>query len=151
MKWAKYLPEPYFSRITQGFAVPNPLYTISGHHMGVDHGTQGNKYVPIFMPCDGRITRHILNHPVLGNCAIILSADEKWAFRFPHMVQKPAAVGAYKAGEWIGTVGNTGLSQGEHCHAEAWKGGYVLPAKIKDRASILEYCVDAHDLVTKNL
>lgn len=149
MKWAKYLPEPYFSRITQGFAVPNPLYKVSGHHMGVDHGTQGKKDVPIFMPCDGMITRIIVDG-VVGNCAVILSQDEKWAFRMAHMKDKPK-VGTYKAGEQIGIVGNTGLSTSEHLHIDCHKDGVINMAKIKDRETIIKYCVDAHELVSKNI
>jgi murein DD-endopeptidase MepM/ murein hydrolase activator NlpD len=149
MKWAKYLPEPYFSRITQGFAVPNPIYKVSGHHVGVDHGTQGAKDVPIFMPCDGRVTRIYKNDPVLGNCAVVLSSDNKWAFRLAHM-KYPPTPGAYSAGTRIGTVGTTGLSTSEHLHIDAWKDGTIRMNQITSRESILKYCVDAHDLVIQN-
>lgn len=150
VKWAKYLPEPYFSRITQGFAVPNPMYKVSGHHIGVDHGVKGRTDIPIFMPVTGKITRHLTNDPILGNCAIILSEDEQWAFRMAHM-KYPPLNGVYVAGTQIGIVGNTGFSTGEHLHIDCWKNGTIKMDKIINRESILEYCVDAHDLVSKNL
>lgn len=150
MKWAKYLPEPYFSRITQGFAVANPLYRRSGHHVGVDHGTQGKKDVPVYAPVDCKMTRRTVLDPVLGNCAILLSSDGKWAFRLSHLKDAPT-LGTYKAGEQIGIVGNTGLSTSEHLHIDAWKDGIIRIEKIVDRNSILKYCVDPHELVTKNI
>lgn len=150
MNWAKYLPEPYFSTVTQGFAVPNPLYKLSGHHVGVDHGVQGKKDVPVFMPCDGKITRHYTNDPMLGNCAVILSEDENWAFRFAHMKDAPTD-GQYRAGTQIGVVGTTGLSTSEHLHVDCFRDGIIRIDKIINRASILEYCVDAHELVIKHL
>lgn len=151
MKWSKYIPEPYFSKITQGFGEYDPVnYPTSKHHLGVDHGTQGKKDVPILMPCDGRITRHIIDK-TLGNCAVVLSQDEKWAFRLAHMKDVPAKIGAYKAGDKIGIVGTTGLSTSEHLHIDAWKDGAIDIGKIKDLPSIQKYCSDSHELVTKNL
>jgi len=150
MKFAKYLPEPYFSKMSQGFAVPNPLYKVSGHHGGVDHGVQGRKDVPIYMPCDGKVTRIYTLDKVLGNCAVILSEDQKWAFRMAHMKAAPK-VGVYKAGDQIGIVGTTGLSTGEHLHIDCWKDGTIQINKINSRESILKYCVDAHELINKNI
>lgn len=150
MKWAKYLPEPYFSNVTQDFAVFNALdYPKSKHHIGVDHGVQGKKDIPIFMPCDGKITRVIVDG-TLGNCAVILSQDENWAFRMMHMKEKPK-VGTYIAGDQVGIVGKTGKAHGEHLHIDCHKDGVINIAKIKDRESIIKYCVDAHELVSKNL
>lgn len=150
MKWSKYLPEPHFSNITQGFAVPNPLYKVSGHHLGVDHGVSRKDNIPVYMPCDGRVTRVLNNDKVLGNCAIILSQDEQWAFRMAHMRDTPK-VGTYSAGDQIGIVGTTGLSTGLHLHIDAWRNGIIKVDKIINRDSILQYCVDAHELILKNI
>lgn len=149
VKWCKYLPEPYFSRITQQFLEVNPAYK-TGLHIGVDHGTQGVDNVPVYMPVAGKITRHYTNDPVLGNCAVVLSFDGNWAFRFCHLRDEPVD-GEYNAGDQIGIVGNTGMSTGIHLHVDAWKDGFIRVEKLVDRASIEKYCVDAHELVTKNL
>lgn len=150
MQWRPYLDEPYFSNITQGFAVANPLYKKSGHHLGIDHGVQRKTDIPVYMPCDGTITRMYANDPVLGNCAVILSKDEQWAFRFAHLRDVPV-IGTYRAGDKIGIVGNTGLSTAVHLHVDAWKGGIIQTSKIVSRDAILKYCVNPYELVKSNL
>lgn len=151
MKWAPYLDEPYFSNITQGFAVPNPLYKKTGHHLGIDHGGKEKKDIPVYMPCDGQITRHENNHPVLGNCAYILSEDGSCAFRMAHLAFLPAKVGKYHAGDKIGVMGTTGLSTGIHLHIDAWRDGIIAVDKLTNRDDILKYCLDPYNLVKENL
>lgn len=149
VKWSKYLPEPYFSNITQAFLEKNSLYT-SGYHIGVDHGTKGKDNVPVYIPVDGKVTRVEVNHKTLGNCAYVLSKDEKWAFRLAHLRDAPI-VGAYSAGDIIGVVGNTGLSTGIHLHVDAWKGGYVRPNLLTGKDAIVMNCVDPHKLIIEHI
>lgn len=109
---------PFFQNapITQRFGEKNPSYK-SGIHMGVDFAVQVGS--DLLAPCDGRIYRVFRGHPSLGN-AIYMKVHDGLYLAFLHCSQvvDPRYV---KEGDWMGYTGNTGRSEGPHCHVEAWK------------------------------
>ncbi len=108
--------------VTQVFNAPDPVnYPITGHHPGVDYGTQGATDVPCFFVTDGEVIESGL-HPSFGNYFFYYCPGPDRTFVYFHLRDAAPHVGAYKAGQQAGIVGNTGLSQGTHLHLECMHG-----------------------------
>ncbi|TLG72039.1 M23 family metallopeptidase [Culicoidibacter larvae] len=101
-------------------AIPNPYQG----HKGIDlvGSPRGCK---IYAPISGyaQVVRNVDNR---GNCVIITSGNVQ--YRLMHMASLLINDGNIKAGDAIGTQGNTGLSYGEHLHVDiSVDGKYVDP------------------------
>lgn len=116
--------------VSQPYGNYNPtLYKLTGHHIGVDHAVV--KGTPIYAPADGHIYHAGYNN-VLGHFIAYKYADDRYLIAL-HLQSHPKAtdLGApIKAGEQIGTVGDTGLITGVHSHIEVW----TVPVE-RDRVS----------------
>ncbi len=109
-------------KLTQTFLNPDPVtYTKTGHHPGVDYGTQGETNVPLFFCADGEVIESGVSTS-MGNYFFYYVSDVDRTFAYFHLKDKAPKKGVYKAGEQCGITGNTGLSHGIHLHLECLKG-----------------------------
>jgi hypothetical protein len=101
--------------ITQLYGVSNPtLYPQTGHHIGTDfHAPLGT---PLTAPLDCVVTRGGYS-PALGFWCEMKVLD--WYMVALHLKSAPSNR-AYKRGEKIAEIGNTGKIQGVHAHLEGW-------------------------------
>ena len=108
-----------FRRITQGYGVPNKIYSLTGHHTGSDYGTPAG--TPIYAPWQGE-TVEVGSTRVLGNYCVYEFdfSGMTYAMRVLHQQEIPKK-GLYKRGDVIGYSGNTGMSTGAHCHIDVFK------------------------------
>jgi len=116
---------PFMNRITQPFGVRNPIYPLTGHHVGTDFG------IPVgencYAPADGYVVKVRENHPVLGNATYF---KYKWegkyyTARYLHQ-SRPGTMGFKKRGANVGVTGNTGLSTGPHLHFDISLGDFNI-------------------------
>ncbi len=118
--------------ITQKFLNPDPAtYPKTGHHPGVDYGTQGEDNVPLYFCADGEVIESG-SHSVFGNYFFYYVTEVDRTFVYFHLKNTSSAKIKYKAGEQCGIAGNTGFSQGVHLHLECLKGRKTSA----DRASL---------------
>ena len=119
------LEAQFMDQVSQPFGVVNPIYKITGHHVGVDFA------VPVgencFAPADGKVVRVIENHPALGNATYyeFMWKGKLITARFLHQ-SRPGTMGNKKRGEIIGVTGNTGMSTGPHLHFDLSYGKFNL-------------------------
>jgi murein DD-endopeptidase MepM/ murein hydrolase activator NlpD len=131
-----------FRRITQTYGNPNPIYTLTKHHIGVDYGTP--VVTPVYAPFDGEITvagttealGHYLHYRFVWN-------GITYIMRCAHLQSVPK-LGKYKCGDDIGYTGNTGMSTGPHLHLDLsinavnlvginesnWQERFIDPTKV---------------------
>lgn len=118
-------------KITQDFLEPNPLYTITGHHPGVDYGTQGEDNVPLYFVADGEVIDTGYNNSC-GNYFFYYVKEVDRTFVYFHLRDVAPSLGFYKGGDICGITGKTGLSQGIHLHFEC----IIGKKKLIDRSNI---------------
>lgn len=110
-------------KITQAFLVPDSVnYPKTGHHPGVDYGTQGETNIPVYFCADGFVIESASNHQYFGNYFFYYVPEVDRTFVYFHLKNVPPVLGVYNAGHQAGIVGNTGLSYGPHLHLECMKG-----------------------------
>ncbi|MER0170339.1 MAG: M23 family peptidase [Nitrosomonas sp.] len=109
-------PFPNFP-ISQKFGVRDPkYYKRTKHHIGTDWATPIG--TPIPAPVGGVIT-YAGYHTAMGNYLELKDTTGRFWY-FLHL-DKPAVKKTVKQGDIMGYTGNTGLSEGPHCHVECWK------------------------------
>ena len=109
---------------------PNRLHPILGYvrpHNGVD--LAANMGTPVYATRSGTVTVADYEWDGAGNYVFINHGDG-FSSVYMHMDYYEVSVGQYvSAGQVIGYVGTTGLSDGPHLHfGIAYNGGYVNPA-----------------------
>lgn len=111
----KPLTSKYWNNVTQKYGIKNSIYTLTGHHVGVDFGCPVG--TPIYARCDGEITESAW-HSQLGY--FLYFKFEGYEERYCHLkdLVKPRKV---KKGEIIGYTGNTGFSTAPHLHLDTFK------------------------------
>ena len=116
----KYLSSPYGWRI-------HPVYGDRRFHSGVDLAGKGG--TNIYATRSGTVTVADYEGDGAGNYVFINHGDG-FSSVYMHMDYYIVSVGEYvSAGEVIGYVGTTGLSEGPHLHfGIAYNGAYVNPA-----------------------
>lgn len=119
---------PYGNRILNG----SPDF-----HRGIDLvGLDGDR--TIVAPCDGMIRTSAMIPKESGDKTwewgnyIRLDTDDGYCFYFCHLAERKVGTGQrVRAGDVIGTQGNTGYSFGEHLHFEMRKNGATVnPAPL---------------------
>ena len=113
---------------------PNRLHPILGYvrpHNGVD--LAANMGTPVYATRSGTVTVADYEWDGAGNYVFINHGDG-FSSVYMHMDYYEVSVGQYvSAGEIIGYVGTSGLSDGPHLHfGIAYNGGYVNPASYID-------------------
>lgn len=113
---------------------PNRLHPILGYvrpHNGVD--LAANLGTPVYATRSGTVTVADYEWDGAGNYVFINHGDG-FSSVYMHMENYIVSVGEYvSAGEIIGYVGTTGLSEGPHLHfGIAYNGTYVNPANYID-------------------
>jgi len=101
----------------------------SSHHFGVDFivpcGTA------VYAPVAGNA--HYFNGKQAGNAIYITAASDGWKHRLMHMDLRLPYDGKYVSeGEYLGTVGSTGLSTGCHSHYDIYNGKGLNIKNFKD-------------------
>ena len=120
-KWFKPIRADKFV-VTQKFNVPDSVnYPSTGHHPGVDYGTQGEENVPIYFVCDGEVIESGLG-TYFGNYFFYYVPTVDRTFLYFHLRFTAPTKGKYPGGLQCGVAGNTGLSFGVHLHLECMKG-----------------------------
>lgn len=114
-KKIKPLEDKYWKNVTQGYAIKNPIYSITGYHIGVDFGCPVG--TPIYAREDGAITKSGY-HSELGN--FLYFKFKGYEERYCHL-QRIVRERTVKKGDIIGYTGNTGMSSGSHLHLDTWK------------------------------
>lgn len=94
-------------------------------HAGLDfNGETGD---PVFAATDGRVQYAEFNYGGYGNLVMIMRPDGVQT-RYAHLDKIKVRKGdRVKAGELIGTMGNTGNSSGSHLHFEVRVGDALTP------------------------
>ena len=94
-------------------------------HAGIDfNGETGD---PIYAATDGRVQYAEFNYGGYGNLVMIMRADGVQT-RYAHLDKIKVSKGdRVRAGELIGTMGNTGHSSGSHLHFEVRVGKALTP------------------------
>jgi murein DD-endopeptidase MepM/ murein hydrolase activator NlpD len=110
-----------FTHLTSAFGKRSAI--IGGdyaQHRGVD--IAGSWRARVLAAADGIVIDHWLNHPIKGKAIYILHPDgSKTGYlhlseSYVHERDKDGNPWKVKAGDVIGRVGNTGLSDGDHLH-----------------------------------
>jgi murein DD-endopeptidase MepM/ murein hydrolase activator NlpD len=94
-------------------------------HAGIDfNGETGD---PIYAATDGRVQYAQFNHGGYGNLIMIMRQDGTQT-RYAHLDTMTVRKGdRVRAGDLIGTMGNTGHSTGSHLHFEVRVGSALTP------------------------
>lgn len=94
-------------------------------HAGVDfNGETGD---PVYAATDGRVQYAEFNYGGYGNLVMIMRADGTQT-RYAHLDKIKVRKGdRVSAGDFIGTIGNTGNSSGSHLHFEVRVGDALTP------------------------
>lgn len=109
-------------KITQAFLAPDAVtYPRTGHHPGVDYGTQGEDGVQLYYVADGEVIESGV-HAQFGNYFFFYVPEVDRTFVYFHLKGSAPAKGQKFAAQVAGICGTTGLSYGIHLHLECMKG-----------------------------
>ena len=109
------------NKLTQAFGA---YYSKYGYHLGIDLGTTGNNSSTVHAICDGTVYK-VLSASKSGGWGNFVIIQHKapdgriFYSGYGHMKDNSIVVKAgqtVKAGDKIGTMGNTGYSSGPHLH-----------------------------------
>lgn len=121
----------------------HPITNKPAHHDGVDLAEAEGS--PVYAPAGGAIT-FSGEKGAYGNL-VVLQLDDGMSMRFAQLAEISVGVGdTVKAGEILGTVGQSGRATGPHLHLEVWDGesridpesvdGLVLAGELKEMAPV---------------
>lgn len=118
------------------YPVAPPNYIFRGYnpsipHYGVDIATHGRNN-PIFASRGGVViaSRFGIRGDGLGGYGnvVVIDHGDGYSTLYGHMLERRVCVGqVVSRGQCIGLVGNTGESNGEHCHFEVRRNGRPIP------------------------
>lgn len=130
--WKAPVPPDYFM-LSQGYLNEDwALYPKFGHHTGVDYGGHGKQGIPLFACGDGEIVYRDVSSSTwggqLGNHLALYVPSVDKSFLYCHLASDPPELGAVKAGDEIGVMGNTGKSASgaTHLHLEGFHGRFKI-------------------------
>jgi peptidoglycan hydrolase CwlO-like protein len=108
--------KPAAGAITSGFGNRS-----SGMHEGIDIAQGGT--VPIYAAADGTVIKSEYS-PSYGNVVYISHSigGQQWTTVYAHMSSRAVSGGSVSKGQFLGNMGNTGRSSGQHLHFELHKG-----------------------------
>jgi murein DD-endopeptidase MepM/ murein hydrolase activator NlpD len=112
---------PAMGAITSGFGKRD-----SGMHYGIDIAKPGT--VPVVAAADGVVSRSYLS-TTYGNCIMIVHNINGVQYEtvYAHLRNRAVSEGkTVKKGEFLGYMGNTGRSTGQHLHFEVHKGRWNI-------------------------
>ena len=114
----KRLPDPYNSYISQDYGVLNPIYKMTGRHIGIDYACPSG--TPVYAPFDGEVIVSG-NHSDLGNFCYYqyIFCGKTRVERFLHLSAVPTQK-KYKRGATVAFSGSSGMSTGPHLHVDGW-------------------------------
>ncbi|MBY6037015.1 peptidoglycan DD-metalloendopeptidase family protein [Fictibacillus nanhaiensis] len=92
-----------------------------GMHQGVDIAKGGT--VPIYAAADGTVIKSEYS-PSYGNVIYISHSigGQQWTTVYAHLSSRAVQGGSVSKGQFLGNMGNTGASHGQHLHFELHKG-----------------------------
>lgn len=123
-----------FTKETPWCASTHPGHgTLPGFGPALDLNGNGREDYrwPVYAPGDGRIRVYSSDGP-WGNSVIWSSADARERIHLAHL-DSFGKTGRVRAGDLIGRVGNTGVSDGSHVHASARRGGRPADVELGGR------------------
>jgi peptidoglycan hydrolase CwlO-like protein len=93
----------------------------SGMHEGIDIAQGGT--VPIYAAADGTVIKSEYSSSY-GNVVYISHSigGQQWTTVYAHMSSRAVSGGSVSKGQFLGNMGNTGRSHGQHLHFELHKG-----------------------------
>ncbi|KZE64266.1 hypothetical protein AWM68_14335 [Fictibacillus phosphorivorans] len=108
--------KPAAGRISSGFGNRS-----SGMHEGIDIAQAGT--VPIYAAADGTVIKSEYSSSY-GNVVYISHSigGQQWTTVYAHMSSRAVQGGSVSKGQFLGNMGNTGHSFGQHLHFELHKG-----------------------------
>jgi hypothetical protein len=124
------------TRITSpyGYRV-HPITKKKVFHYGIDIGQKKSPYEPILAVADGIVIASHFNK-ARGNLVII--QHNGFATLYQHLSKMGAPVGqTVKAGDKIGSMGNSGASAGVHLHFEVFDGDYAMKKNLDPKPYLL--------------
>ena len=108
-------------------------------HTGIDLGNSGNTNTPVLATASGVVTHSGWHHAYGNHVMITHNINGKiMTTVYAHMHTAPyVSVGdIVSQGQQLGTMGNTGNSQGAHLHFEMYEGYYNYPYAVNPRKYI---------------
>ncbi|GGB43924.1 murein hydrolase activator EnvC family protein [Fictibacillus barbaricus] len=108
--------KPAAGRVSSGFGMRS-----SGMHEGIDIAQGGT--VPIYAAADGTVIKSEYSSSY-GNVVYISHSigGQQWTTVYAHMSSRAVSGGSVSKGQFLGNMGNTGHSFGQHLHFELHKG-----------------------------
>ena len=133
-------------RITQAYGVPNPIYKVTKHHIGVDYATPIG--TAIEAPTNGEVI-YAGQLPAIGNYCLYRFTWNglEYHMRVGHLQSIPTT-GKYKTGDTFAISGNSGMSTGPHVHLDLWHRGFDL--SVINSKNFREWTLDFEAWYNKN-